>query len=603
MGHGGSKAIGLATIEPGTDPGQLHQLFLEDRNPQRLFEDRHRRRVGIAHRLLPVAPAQVGMHRLALDRAGSDERHLHRQVVEGLRLHLGKRRHLRARLHLEEPHRVCDGELTVDGGFLGDGSQIDPDPVRLLDEIRRQVEGVEHPQSEEVELHDPDGGAVVFVPLEHRSAFHPPPFDRHHLVQRSVGDDHPPRMDPQVTRKPVETVTHVVDQLGGQPVRERCLGAEMVRPARVDVPGKPVDLGLGHPEHLAHVAQHRSRPVGDDIGDHGRPLPPVSPVAVLDHLFPAVGLQIQVDVRRPSPLFGEEPLERQVQPDRIDPGEADAPAHRRVGTRTADLAVDVLGAGEVDDVFDHEEVPGEPEPVDDPQLVLEPLAGPRVDSALSCARVHLSRPFEGEVTEILHLAAEVPRHGERRKVGTDQSQIEGESLPQRRSPTHHSRVAGEPSMLLIRRLEEPLVGARPKSVRFDQVTATGDGGEHVCQMGIAAHGVVDLVGGDRRDAQPLGHLPQQIVAVIVPGHAVMPQLDVEPRPEQLSQPASLGDGCGDVTTPRRPRHRPLPAAGETEQVGVSCRLGQVAPGVRGPVLLTPELGSGHQPGEGGIGSR
>jgi hypothetical protein len=135
---------------------------------------------------------------------------------------------------------------------------------------------------------------------------------------------------------------------------------------------RPSTWAWVNPNVLATSRSTELGPVGDHVGHHGRPLPPVAAVAVLDHLLPPVGLEVDVDVGGTSPLLGEEPLEGQVEPDRVDPGEPEAPAHRRVGTRAPDLAVDVLAAGEVDEVLDHQEVAGEPEPVDDVQLVLEP---------------------------------------------------------------------------------------------------------------------------------------------------------------------------------------------------------------------------------------
>ena len=99
-------------------------------------------------------------------------------------------------------------------------------------------------------------------------------------------------------------------------------------------------LCRGEPEGLHHVPQHTPGAVRDDVRHHRRPFPAISAVAVLDDLLPPVRFEVEVDVGGPSPLLGEEPFEREVEPDRVDPGEADAAAHRRVGTRPADLAED-----------------------------------------------------------------------------------------------------------------------------------------------------------------------------------------------------------------------------------------------------------------------
>ena len=76
------------------------------------------------------------------------------------------------------------------------------------------------------------------------------------------------------------------------------------------------------------------------------------------------------------PLLGEEPLEGEMEPDRVDPGQPETAAHRRVRPRAPDLAVDVLGAGEVHDVLHHQEVTGKSQGLDDVQLMLERRRAP-----------------------------------------------------------------------------------------------------------------------------------------------------------------------------------------------------------------------------------
>ena len=60
----------------------------------------------VGDRLLPGAPAQVRMDRVALHRAGPDDRDLDDQVLEALRPRLGQRLHLGPALDLEHAHRV-----------------------------------------------------------------------------------------------------------------------------------------------------------------------------------------------------------------------------------------------------------------------------------------------------------------------------------------------------------------------------------------------------------------------------------------------------------------------------------------------------------------
>ena len=146
-----------------------------------------------------VAPADVGVHRAALDRAGADQRDLDDQVVELPRLQPGQGGHLRAGLHLEHPDRVGPLQHRVDRG-VGRLQlvQLDLPPVVLGDQVDHQVQRGEHAQPEQVELDQPGGRAVVLVPLHHAAAGHPRPLHRHHLGHRPVADDHAAGVDAQV---------------------------------------------------------------------------------------------------------------------------------------------------------------------------------------------------------------------------------------------------------------------------------------------------------------------------------------------------------------------------------------------------------------------
>ncbi len=477
--HGLSQPVRLTAVEPGADAGHLHQLLLEDGHAQGLVEDGLGGGVGIAHRFLTPPPAQIRMDRLTLDGSGTDERHLHRQVVEGSGLHSREGGDLGPGLHLEQAHRVGIGQGPVDLRLLGDRGQVHCHPVGDVDEVDGQMEGVEHAQAQEVELHHPHRRRVVLVPLEDRPSLHPPPLQGDDLPQGTVGDHHSPRVDAEMAGKAVQPPAGVVDQVGGEPGRERDFGGEMGGIAAVDVTGERIDLGRGESEGLAHVPQHRSGPVGDDVGHHRRPLTSVTPVAILDHLLPPIRLEVEIDVGGPAPFLGQETLERELEPDRVDPGQPQAAAHGRVGAGAPDLAVDVTGAGELDDVPHHQEVAGESQPVDHVELVEQAAPGPRVDAALPFSGIHRPRPLPGEMAQVLHLRPEMTRHGEVGQAGCHQPQIERQPLPQLGRPCHGSRIAGEEDPHLLRGAEVAQIGGRPVPVGVVQRAAPGDGRQHL----------------------------------------------------------------------------------------------------------------------------
>ena len=138
--------------------------------------------------------------------------------------------------------------------------------------------------------------------------------------------------------------------------------------------GEPVDLREVEAERLADVAHRALRPVGDERGGERRAVAAVLRVDVLDHLLAPLVLEVDVDVGRLVALLRDEALEQHAHPRRIDLGDAERVAHRRVGRRAAALAQDALAAREGDDVVDGEEVGLVVELGDQRELVLDQLA-------------------------------------------------------------------------------------------------------------------------------------------------------------------------------------------------------------------------------------
>ena len=394
----------------------------------------------------------------------------------------------------------------------------------------------------------------------------------------------------------VQSPTDVVDHLGGHPFGQWAVETDLGRVPGVHVLGQPVYLGLGEPEGLGHITEHRLGPVGDHVGHHRRTLPPVLVVTELDHLLPAIGLEVDVDVGWAAPLLGEEPLEGEMEPDRVDPGQPETAAHRRVGPRAPDLAVDVLGAGEVHDVLHHQEVTGKAQGLDDVQLVLESAPRTGVDTVFA-PRVHVPCPFPGEMTQILHLVPEVAGHGEIGQIGRHQPQIEGEPPAQLGTPRHRPGVTGEAPGHLGGMFQVSLVTGRSEPIGDCKGAAASDSGQHLGEVGVFRVVIVDLVGGDGGEGELLGHLPHQVVAWIVLGHAVMPELEMEPGPEQLTEPGSFSHGATQIPSGRSLGHCAGVAPGEDMEIVVGRGGGQVVPVVDRVTLFPPHLGTGHQIGQ------
>ena len=203
-----AEPVGLGGGEVRHVDGDLHELLLEERHAEGLGERLAQQRMRVGDRLGTVAAPDVRVDRAALDRAGPDEGHLHDQVVEAAGLQPGQRGHLGTRLHLEHADRVGRAEHLVDLGLLGQRGEIDLDALVQADEVDGVTEQRQHPEPEQVELHQPHRGAVVLVPLQDAAALLARPLHGAHLDDGPVTDHHPAGVDPEVAGE-------VLD-LGGQ---------------------------------------------------------------------------------------------------------------------------------------------------------------------------------------------------------------------------------------------------------------------------------------------------------------------------------------------------------------------------------------------------
>ena len=135
----------------------------------------------------------------------------------------------------------------------------------------------------------------------------------------------------------------------------------------------PIDERPREPERIAHLADRRARPVRDEVADHPGVLRPVALVDVLDDLLAPLRAEVDVDVRVGRPALVDEPLEQQVVGDRLDPADPERVRHDRAGRAAPALGRDPLLLREAHQVPADQEELGEAGPLDDVELVGEPL--------------------------------------------------------------------------------------------------------------------------------------------------------------------------------------------------------------------------------------
>ncbi len=195
-GHGAAQPIRLVGREFRRRDGDLHRLFLEQRHAERSFENvfqfvgRPMRGSGGGIMLLldAVAPAQIGMHHVALDRPRPHDRDLDDEIVEALRLQSRQHRHLRAALDLEHADRIGARQHVVDGGIVGRqrGQRIILAVMRLQ-KIEPAAQAAQHAEREHVDLHQAERVDVVLVPLDEGAIVHGGIADGHRLVEAARG--------------------------------------------------------------------------------------------------------------------------------------------------------------------------------------------------------------------------------------------------------------------------------------------------------------------------------------------------------------------------------------------------------------------------------
>ena len=321
--HGLAQLVGVARAEPRDVDCHLHELLLEERHAEGLRQRFLEQGMQVCDRLFAVAPTDVRVHRTTLDGAGADERHLDDKVVERTRPQPRQRGHLCTRLDLEHPDGIGFAQHVVDRVLLGDGGEVDVATVVRTDEIDGVVQGAEHAQAEEVELDEPGGRAVVLVPLQHAAPGHATPFDRAHLDDGAIADDHAPRVDAEVAREVLDLACELEDidrQVAGIGDRRPPIGGLRER----------VLLAACVPERLGHVTDGRLRAVGDDVRDLCRVVAPVRVIDVLDDLLATVALDVDVDVGRTVTLGRQEAFEQQPEHDGVGVGDAERVADRGV---------------------------------------------------------------------------------------------------------------------------------------------------------------------------------------------------------------------------------------------------------------------------------
>ena len=523
----------------------------------------------IGNRLLTIAAPNVGMHRPTLNRTGADERHLDNDVVKTSRFEPRQGSHLGPALDLEDTHSVGPTEHAVHIVFLRDGGQIDLVSLMLADEIDRVMQGAEHAQTQQIELHEPRRSAIVFVPLQHTAVLHAAPLDWADLDDGAIANDHATRVDAEMTRR--------IFDFGGK-LEHRCGNVLIGQSSRGRNPAPTIDLFAPCilltrrvSQCLGHIAYGRTGSIGDDVGNLRSVVAAMALIHVLDDLFAPVAFDIDIDVGRAIALGRQKSLEQQAQRNGIGLGNAQRVARCAVGGAAPTLAIDIGPLAELHDVPDHQEVAREIERLDDRKLVVDGAPRPRphrkIFARLWPLAVSTARPCLDQHTQILHLgellALRPTRAWERRQIGCHQRQIEGPGAPNGCRGFDNTRIARKAPRLFGATAHMSCSASRQPRVHLFETAPGTHRPQRRGQAPMLRCCVVHIVGSNACQIVTSSKLGKRIVARRVEWVAVIPQLDDHTfTTEQRNQLLQLARRRSRTLAHQRRRHHTMATAGE-----------------------------------------
>ncbi len=187
----------------------------------------------------------------------------------------------------------------------------------------------------------------------------------------------------------------------------------------------------------------------------------------------------------------------------------------------------------------------------------------RTDLAVAARRTLCDQPTqEGHLAQgnPALLGARIRR--ERRR---DETKIERALAPQTRRRLDHARIAGEPTRLLGTRSQVRGAAARNPPVEIVEAAPSAHRGERGGEMSTIGGRIVDVVGGDRRDADLGREFGQRVGAVGVERIVVIPQLDGDViEAEPLDEATQLAFRRSRPVRHERRRNCALATSGQDE---------------------------------------
>ena len=258
------------------------------------------------------------MHHASLYRPRPDDADFYHQIVEFTRLQTRQHGHLRARFDLEDAHRICLADHVI-GLFIFRRNILHPeqDSTSRGNQIQRAANGGEHAQREHVDFHQPYRVQIVLVPLDDAAVRHGGIFDGNDTAQLVAGNDKAAYMLRQMARIAIQESGQRNQLLDNRAVGIEAVFGQALADFRAVVPpgkraGQPPDAFEIQAEGLADILDRRAGAVGDDRCSDGGAVLAIFLIDILDDFFPALMLEIDIDIGNLVSLPGNKPLEQQI---------------------------------------------------------------------------------------------------------------------------------------------------------------------------------------------------------------------------------------------------------------------------------------------------
>ena len=547
LAHGPPQQVRLAEGISGEHLGDLHHLLLVDHDAVGLFQyglDEGMQAVGKL--LAPLAGDETGN---VVHRSRTVERHDGDDVLDAVGVHLAKHvAHSRA-FQLEHADRIALAQHLV-GRLVVERHPLDVEfGVALANEGLRLSDDGQGLEAEEVELDEPRLLDPLHAELRCRQVRARIAIERHELFERPIADDDAGRMGRCMAVEPLELHADLEHRpherillpfflQPGFPVH-RLLEGDGTSGIVGDELAQPVDLAVGHLQDPPHVAAHGAGLQLAECDDLGHPVGTELVLNVGDHLVASVLAEVDVEVRHRHALWIEEPLEQQVEPQRIEIRDGQRVGDERPGAGPAARTDrDPFRLGELDEVGDDQEVAREIHVDDDVELEFEPLLvvlwAVSVDWAVGReAHCETVAGLDSQLLGLVALGRE-PRQDRLCRQRTERAapgDLDGIG--------RRFRQVGEQSHHVPAALEA-MLGRQPVPVVVADDLALGDADQRVMRSEVIRGGEVGFVRCDQRYIAIIGELDQAGLGPLLRLRVVALQLDVEAVAEDvLEQAASL----------------------------------------------------------------